>query len=797
MTSLLARLGQLETRTALGTIWRPKKRRREEWICRRCQGRGVQRRGYGDESFRGTVSDYIFPPAREERRDGGGGPRDGRESGGRLRGTPQLTRRNPFAEEMEPEDREEMERENYMSLDAPDAPTGNDPQWPTRTTRGVDSTAPHESAQNMLWERFEDADEEGAQLAAEAETSASEDARDFLHESARDASLLNIDYATSLPQALARGETDLTARCMFAAAKADDMDFIRGLPDRVFTQVLTVLGPANVTSRFTMANLEMNETTRNLVGIAPMDRVAAEYSQLVSDIVAMRRSRGFRLSVSDYAVLLRGARDLGNRKLSESLWRRMQHDSCVPTTECYNYYMAARVFHEYHSSAGNHKLRVIPHNMSARTTSNPNAAYRTFRIGTGGLNEQVMAIFREMLSNGATADEESFRIVITAAAREGDMVSVKSVLRKVWNLDVDAVLGGGPEADTALKQLPIDSPLFPTDKLLSTIAHAFAINNDIPAALRLVDMVARHYDITISEETWAQLFEWTSVLASPRTGVKAASDGTKTGQLPLQSVMSLWQTMTAAPYHIQPTMGMYDHLIKNLFYRGMTPTIIEKMEQGRLIFYRSMDDAWQRWRQLKHGITRHQRGESLEQSLESLRREWEYAELRRKRNRLWCQRWLRLLLGSSQGPSRFVDADSIFHSDFPRLLWSWRYFAPRTVFYETATGTVELLMWNEEAIDRWKEKREDLMTERETWLREVPMYVGNEWLTSRRVPGDKRMPAESGEDLTAGDDPVKQDWAQPKRDERVEVQPDELDDQGQRAYHARFGGTVREARFSR
>ncbi|KAK1069811.1 hypothetical protein LTR33_010830 [Friedmanniomyces endolithicus] len=223
--------------------------------------------------------------------------------------------------------------------------------------------------------------------------------------------------------------------------------------------------------------------------------------------------------------------------------------------------------------------------------------------------------------------------------------------------------------------------------------------------------------------------------------------------------------MTAAPYHIQPTMGMYDHLIKNLFYREMTPTVIEKMEEGRLLFDQSVDDAWQRWRQLTHGIARHRRGESLEQSLESLRREWEYAEVRRKRSRFWCQRWLRLLLGSSQGPS----------SDFPRLLWSWRFFAPKTVFYEISTGMVELSVWSEEGIDRWKEKREDLKIERERWLGDVPMYIGDEWLTSRRAPRDARTPVESREDIASGDNPVKQDWAHPRRVERVEAEADELD----------------------
>ncbi|TKA79649.1 hypothetical protein B0A55_03429 [Friedmanniomyces simplex] len=787
MTSVLARLGQLETRTALGSIWRPKKRKREEWICRRCRGRQVQWRGYSDESLKGTVGDYLFPPAKQERKEGVAGLRINPEWGGRERGRPQPTYRGDFGAERE------REREGYgvgSSLDAPTPPTDDDPEWASETTRDYDPAAPHERAQNVLWERFErtgvfeaNASEKG-RLALEDDLATSEQGQDFVYDNERDASLLDIDYAATLPQALARRESDLTARCLFAAANANDLDFVRALPDGTFSDVLTVLEPANFITRLASANLEMSEATRKLIGTAPMGRVAAEYSHLVSEIVAMRRSGGEGLSVSDYAILLRSARDLGNRNLSESLWRKMPYDSCVPTTECYNYYMSSRVFHEFHNSQGNHKIRVIPANMLARKDGNPSAAYQSYRVGTGGLKDEVMAIFREMLSNGAIADEESFRIVITAAAREGELVTVKSVLRKVWNIDVDAMLGGTPEAVIAPKQFPQDSPLLPTEKLLFAIAHAFAINNDIPTALRLVDFVARHYNLTISQETWAQLFEWTFVLAVPRTGVKAAYDGTRTGKLPLQSVMNLWQTMTGAPYHIAPTMGMYNHLIKNLLYRDMSHVMVEKMEEGRLLYRQSVADAKQRWGALARGVFHQRRGEPVEMTVEHLRREWEYAELRRKRNVFWCKRWLRLLLGSSRAPARLVAADSLVYHDIPRLLWRWQQLAPRLVRYETATGLVEFAIRSQGEIDRSNEVREAFSARRERWLEEVPRYIGNEWLRVWRRVSSATAQMSSRVDMAAESNRVKQDWPHPKLVNGLAPEPDELDGQDTETLHA-------------
>lgn len=169
-----------------------------------------------------------------------------------------------------------------------------------------------------------------------------------------------------------------------------------------------------------------------------------------------------------------------------------------------------------------------------------------------------------MLKDGAVANEESFRIVMTALAREGDLETVQSILHRMWNINVDGLRKGKDEEALKPKYMDPSNPLRPTANLLFTVAHAFGINNDIPIALRLVDFIARHYDLQIPRETWEQLFEWTFVLSLPRTGVKARTDGTREGELPQQAVANLWNTMTGTAYLIKPTMGMYNHLMRNL-----------------------------------------------------------------------------------------------------------------------------------------------------------------------------------------------------------------------------------------
>ena len=734
MTSVLARLGQLESRTAVQSIWRPKKRKREEWVCRQCQGRVLQRRGYSDDpSLKVTVGDYLFQPRDERKEDDEGvGPRISRAWGGPVRGRPQPTQSGTWGE-----------LRQRVGIRGPlNAPISDGEQWPTEYPEGSDRTASHESAQNVLWERFEETQDEAAQdIQATADPSdfaVSEDDQGFTFHESRDASLLDINYAATLPEALARREADLIARCLFAAAKHNDLEFIRAISSDTMSEILVVLEPRNTIDKLASAHVELSEATRKVMGMAPMQRVAYEYSLLVSEVVAIRRSAGIGLTLPDYVILLRAARDLGKPGMSRAVWKSLQLDNHVPDTVCYNYYMAGRILSRMHAASSRHKLRIIPFHMLARKAPNLGENFRAFRVGSRGLKEQVMAIFREMLSNGATADQESFRLVMTAAAHEGDMSTVKSVLRKVWNINVDAMLAGTAENDMAPKELSKYSSLHPNSDLLFTIAHAFAINNDIPTALRLVDFVARSYDLTIEQETWAHLFEWTFVLAVPRTGSKANTDGTKIGQLPLQSVMNLWDTMTGAPYFVQPTMGMYNHLIKNLFYRDMSPKIMEKMTEGRRLYNDSVAHARKLWYKLEHLATvsrQHGHHRADGESMELLRREWEYAELVRKRNLFWCKRWLRLLLGSLRASMTIEQSGEVAHRIIPRLIWDWQAMAPTRLKYETATGLVEFQIRDPSVVEENRRYQERQALAREKVLEEARRYVGEDWMKSWRLAG--------------------------------------------------------------
>jgi len=692
-------------------------------MCRECRVNRTnqQKRGYANDDSVVRFDQSLFPP-----RDANASE----EKSYRRVSWPNTSKTQLTQQDRWGRKKDDSEVRSIIAEDDDDATgdsaTATEEGW---SNRDSDRTAKHEFTQDALWERFEQV-EEDATKEVTGDFAVDPTAETFALHAERDLSLLDIDYATILPQALERRETDMTARCLFAASRANDLDFIRSIDEATFSTVLNVMKPANSIDTLASAHLEISAAMARQLGVASMHKVAYEYSSVLSEIVAIRRSAGIKLTLGDYAVLLKSARDLGNNTVARTLWNKMQIDGMEPDIECWNHYLANVVFSKLHSAGSRFQSRVIPFHMMARRAARPGTQFFNYRTGVGGVKDKVLGAFGHMLRSGVIANEESFRVVITAAAREGEVATVKSVLRKVWGIDVDAIRSGQDEAEMTAKELPRTSPLYPTTKLLFTLAHAFGINNDVPTALRLVDFVARRYDLTIDHATWAQLFEWTFVLSSVRSGARSKIDQIRTGQLPLQSVMSLWETMTGPPYFIRPTMGMYNRLVKNLFYRDMSPTVVEKMEEGRQLYVQSIEHAYKLWRQLRDDLVLAERNPTLVDSLEKLRSEWETADLFRKRNLFWCKRWLRLLLATLRSSIHFdpLSSGDLSLRQIPRLLWEWRDFAPTHVSYETLGGIVEFEIRTQEEIDANAVKRARFRARQQELLDRVPRYVGHLWL---------------------------------------------------------------------
>ncbi|KAM3422877.1 hypothetical protein BST61_g359 [Cercospora zeina] len=660
MNPLLARFGQFETRRAVQTIWTSGKTKRGHWVCAECRGRG-QRRSYNDDSLRWPGSNSTEEQAAQEE------PRApwGLQSSGTRVESSGI--------------RSGERRRDKQTVEASDVQNGFFDRYEVSSPAAQETQHISEaaSAVDHLWEQFEHDPSEH-----NADTPVIED--EILEASIPKDSLLVVDYKKELPLAVSTRSTDRIIRCLFSAAQQHDLDFISEIPASMFSEIVHLVQPGDFVTSLADVHTEISNAMAEDMRIAKMREIAFEYTGVVLRVLKIRRRAGQTPSLEDYTTLLRSARVLGSLRSAETIWRSLIKDGIQPTTQCFNHYMGSMVWNGWHSAGVRRNARVIPFTMKKRSSSRARDNFRfgNYRVGADGIKERTMKVFSEMLAFGAVADIESFQILITACAREGDITTVNAMLHRVWKIDVPAIMESSDEASLAATEFPHNSPLRPNEGLLSTLVHAYGINNDLPAALRTVDFVARHYNLEITPKTWDSLFEWTYVLAEEDT----------TGKLPLSSVRSLWQTMTGPPYLIKPTLAMYNRLIFNLASSKKTFNMIERMEEA-LPLARKDQLAARAARDHLIAVLQEQQADEV---IEKARQKWEYARLLERRNDYWLRGWVRILLVAiNQIPKITADKDAQLFG-LPRLLWEWRQFAPSSLSYETTTGFVHLQMRSDE-----------------------------------------------------------------------------------------------------
>ena len=750
MTTLLARLGQWETRRAAHSIWTSssKRKRGVDWICAECRARRAARprRDFSADGLRLLVDHDLFP-----KRDGNGEERDMPRTGA-TPGIADDTEMKPWElsllHEREPvsKSKESPSESDSLGNDLP-----HETEWPSSlfsqryVPMSESSNDVMDPDHQILLDKLEEvANEELFDQDAPLNNTSQ---GNLVDSKARPfATIVNVDpirelnYKEEINYAVLGGEPELILQCLNAAIDANDADFIISLPSRKFTEILHFLEPSKYIGKLGSAFHDLGPSAIERLDITKMRRIAGEYNRMLTRVVEIRRSGGVRLPLDNYAILLRGARDLGNRSLARKLWEILIGEGHVPDQACYNYYMAALVWNGFHGGHFFHKLRVTPNNMKRRRQYIRQKQFSNFRVGEGGLEQQVMGIFDEMVKNKISPNEESFSLVIIAAAREGNIETVKSILKTVWHVNVEAILAGKSDATVEADSAPAILPsLRPTPQLIYAVAHAFGINNDIPTAVRVVDFVSRRYSVDIPHRIWIELFNWTFVLARNHTGT-ARRDGSNVGELPKKSLMNLWDTMTGPPYYVKPDMAMYNRLIKNLMLRVSTTEMMTKMEEARQLFYIHRDDADAAFEELEAATMETSWDTRANPSLEALRNKWEYLDLLCKRDVTYFGRWIRLLLATLQDFVRQDDMARVVTTRVPQFLWEWRGCLPSTVRYWTATGYVEIEYRPSEQIVAKVKGKEDAWKRRRPVLDAAPKHVGETWLQSGNLP-DFRPPS--------------------------------------------------------
>lgn len=561
------------------------------------------------------------------------------------------------------------------------------------------------------------------------------------------------------------------------AQTSDDPEFMNAIPGVTFIELLRQLHPGD---EFLPLRSEYKgqgpKHYRMLTGWrSQFYKTLLDRRQLYQDIAMKRIASGRELGLGEYTQLLNLARVTWDGYMALELMKNMIASDILPSLTCYNHYFEARCWSDAYHPDEMQRLRVMPYNLEMRKMSpkrlvSDDIRVDGHRVEEHGIRWEIQGMFTKMVKEGINADTRAYCNLITAQSREGDLRAIKSVLYKVWHVDIDKLLAGEPDRDR--NKLTKDSPTYPTGDLLFALAHAFGSNSDMPAAIRIVDHFSRKYNITIPQLVWGELMQWTFVLSARRRKGRRL-DGASTGQLPLKSVESLWNVMRGPPYHSEPNLLMYDYLIRSFWRRDLRSlyAYLAHMREG-VKFHEQHCEAYHAAQRELGGVM-WQAGELDPESFDSRKVRAEQARSKRWFSFVLARKWFLLLLSNQRWLkepwerevkwSRKMLPDAV--KEF------WRYKAHRPISYPVMGGRVEL----DDPVAEQKWAASKLAREEKEWQ---GGYVGK-WeatetsgVQGERDTGDEDWTEEEQEILEEDERDVDEEWA----DERAKDIRQELDD---------------------
>ncbi|KAF3007988.1 hypothetical protein E8E15_000513 [Penicillium rubens] len=337
------------------------------------------------------------------------------------------------------------------------------------------------------------------------------------------------------------------------------VELVGSLPQTVFIEAFRLLSP----DHFVIPYRDLHHTLHGwgvlMDGLKTLEAVFDDFTRDLLTIVQYRTVAGYPLQLAEYTHLLDCAQAMGNGPLVNALWDGMNDNDVTPDAACYNHYMAALVWNHCYVGKEAYNTRITPHSYRKRRMVDPNPGWRGYATAWNSVKGNVLDIFSQMSQDGLSGDERTYINILLAAARVGAVQASKNILKTVWNVDVDAIMA---ESDDSM--LPPVTPyetwsgLYPTERLLFAVAHAFGTNNDMYAAMRTVDFIASSYNITISAKVWSELLERTFTLSKEHKR-RPAEDG-RIGQVPRDMVRDVFQILTTEPYNVPATLQMYRYM---------------------------------------------------------------------------------------------------------------------------------------------------------------------------------------------------------------------------------------------
>ena len=334
---------------------------------------------------------------------------------------------------------------------------------------------------------------------------------------------------------------------------------IGSISQSTFVEAFQLLSPTYFIIPYREIHRRLHPSAAKIKGHKDVEVIFDQFATNIISIIKTRQSAGNALCLAEYKHLLDCARAMGNGPMADNVWEGLLNDPTVrPDLQCYNYYMEALVWDRAHTGKERYRLRIDQFAYWKR--SKYTEGWQGYGVKGRSVRVKVMCLFKDMTSTGIAGDEATFVNVFLAFTRVGYVKGAKSILKSVWNVDVDALCSNDPDVSPA-KRFDRSSPLYPTDRLLFAVAHGFGVLSNIPAALQTVEFISRSYNISVPEYVWVELFERAFVISRPNAHYHDEWV-IRNGQVPRRFLFEMTTAMASRPYDCPPTIDMCRMLVK-------------------------------------------------------------------------------------------------------------------------------------------------------------------------------------------------------------------------------------------
>ena len=481
-------------------------------------------------------------------------------------------------------------------------------------------------------------------------------------------------------------------------------DFIKDADDEAFASAISAIDPEHFVIpfrnmfRYLKPSLETQPKYR--IVRSTEERVAS-FIYILDTVITQRHNCGHPLGLDIYRHLLRCAAATGNGSFARNIFTNvMPEEGVEPDLDCYNHYMEALAWNEAYSRHERYRLRVVRYHMMRRSDEfrplgfvGHGVASLNNTQGEKSIRLEILALFHELVDQGMNGNEATFCNLMVAMGREGDLGSVKSVLKSVWNLDVDAL----DRCDEKELESPMfhqeGSPLRPSTRLLFTVVHVFGTNNKVALGGMLLDYISRTYNLRIPEYVWTHLLEWTFVLSIQHSKSRM-EQGFGEGRIARRAVESVYHVFHSEPYNVKPKIPDLIFRVKASQEGRKLYKTLDLLRECMVLLQEERNRVSEMHDQLRQMMIRRDYHDIFHDGLPST----EFLEAKRRFVNMSMQMDCDIQLISIAVRNTFKRKDWICtdagtdwpYRGIPDMIAEWAAWLPNTVSYYTPTGHVRI-----------------------------------------------------------------------------------------------------------